>query len=536
MSRLILPSLAGLLLAAAPLAAQLAETDRPLTYSDRSEVSEAEAAAMRRIEGHMAFLASDAMAGRDTGTIQGELAARYVATQLHSFGFEPAGDDGTFLQTYPLVRTWLDEESLGFDMITADGERHGFRPYEDYALRNVGPDGMDLDVELVFAGHGLVHEDSEVDDFAGLDLEGKLAVVLWGSPSGVTEPGLVMAAQWRSKQREALARGAVGILLVTTPGDEREAGWFRYAAASMRHEGMALGGSEPRSRRRPPRIYLAGEAGRELFAAAGHDLDAEIAARESTTNLGGFPMDGVRLAVKGATAREDIVSWNTVGILPGSDPELADEVIVLSAHMDHVGVEDDDVFNGADDNASGTTTVMMVAQALARDPLAQRRSVAVLLVSGEERGLLGSEWWVNNPTIPIERVVANINIDMVGRNASGEIGVTPSPEHADYNTLVERAVGLGPEADIDVEWFAGEGDFRRRVDEYYYRSDHVNFAKADIPVIFFFAGEHEDYHKPTDTLDKIDIPKMLKVANLVTILTRTVANDIERPVLLGDDR
>jgi len=498
------------------------------------ETSAAERESLRRIEAHLAFLASDALGGRETGTVHGQITAAYLAAQLHSFGLQPAGDDGSYLQAYPLVRTWLDIDNLLLEVVAPDGTRTSFKALDDYAVRDSGAQGCALEAEVVFAGHGLVHAESGLDEFAGLEVEGRFVLVFADSPSGASDPNLRSAANWRTKQAQARQHGALGLIVVNTPGSERAAQAFAFAKASMaERDAMSLGG-QPKDSKAFPRLYVEPQVAGALFSAAGKDMAAELAARTDGVGPPGFLLEGVRVALHASVAQEDLTSWNVAGMVVGSDPVLKDEIVVLSAHMDHIGIDrEGDVFNGADDNASGTTTVLMVAQALARDPAALKRSVLVLGVSGEEKGLLGSEWWVAHPTVELSSIVADINIDMVGRNDPHSIGITPSDEHPQYNNLVSRAVELGPAADLKVDWFAGEDAYRHRVDEYYYRSDHLNFAEAGIPVVFFFAGEHADYHKATDTIDKIDVAKVLRVCNLVTMLTRQVANDPERPVRIN---
>ena len=220
--------------------------------------------------------------------------------------------------------------------------------------------------------------------------------------------------------------------------------------------------------------------------------------------------------------------YNVLGRLQGSDPQVAQEVVLVTAHMDHIGItRDGRVNNGADDNASGTTTLLVTADELASRP-APRRSIVFLAVSGEEKGLLGSEWWANNPTLPLADAVADINVDMIGRNDPDAVGATPSPEHPEYNTLVERAVQLAPQSGLTITWTApAAGD--DKVDNYYFRSDHYNFAEKGIPVVFFFSGLHEDYHKPTDDLEKIDRAKIAKMIDLVGRLATDVANADGRP-------
>ena len=214
---------------------------------------------------------------------------------------------------------------------------------------------------------------------------------------------------------------------------------------------------------------------------------------------------------------DDVVLENVCGLWPGSDPVLRNEVIIVSAHYDHVGTVGDDIYNGADDNGSGTTGLLAIAEALAtHGPL--RRSVLLLWVSGEERGLLGSEAWTKNPWLPEGmRAVCDLNIDMIGRNAPDEIGVTPTQARAEYNRLTQ----------LVEEHLAEEGFTKlNSADEYWGRSDHANFSSnMDLPVAFLFSDVHEDYHKPTDTPDKIDYDKVRRVCRLVVRMLADLQED-----------
>jgi hypothetical protein len=219
---------------------------------------------------------------------------------------------------------------------------------------------------------------------------------------------------------------------------------------------------------------------------------------------------------------------NVVAVLRGSDPVLANEAIVYSAHMDHVGKRmDGDVFNGADDNASGSAGLLEIATAYAQGKEKPRRSIVLLSVSGEELGLWGSAYYANHPTWPIDKVVADINTDMIGRSGSEsgpqQIAVTPSYSHDMYSTLVRDSVPLA--AELGVTFTTG--------DRYYTRSDHYNFAKLGIPVIFFCSGEHEDYHQVTDHADKLDGEKMERIARLAFWTGWNAANSDDRPRVLG---
>jgi Zn-dependent M28 family amino/carboxypeptidase len=215
---------------------------------------------------------------------------------------------------------------------------------------------------------------------------------------------------------------------------------------------------------------------------------------------------------------------NTVGILPGTDPALRDEYIVISAHMDHVGVNPasklDSIWNGADDDASGTAGVLALAEALAADP--PRRSVIFLTVSGEEKGLYGSRWFVENSPVPVTQLVANLNLDMIGRNWMDSI-VVIGMQHSTLGATVKNAARSNPAVGLTVS------DDLWPQESFFTRSDHYNFARRGVPALFFFNGTHEDYHRPGDSPDKIDAEKAARVVQLVYHTTVAVANAPRRP-------
>ncbi len=229
----------------------------------------------------------------------------------------------------------------------------------------------------------------------------------------------------------------------------------------------------------------------------------------------------VRARFRHAARKELKTDRNVVGLFPGSDPEKKKEVIFFSAHYDHVGVNDKgEIFNGSDDNASGTSSLLEIAEAFGQGPK-PARSVAFLWVSGEEKGLLGSEWFSNHQTLPAgSKIVADINLDMVSRNDPKKIGITPSPRLSQYNSLIPAAQATckaeGMEAVFDA-------------DQYYGRTDSYNFSRKGIPVIFFFAGVHADYHRPTDDFDKADLEKAARVARAAYRLGWRIAQERDAP-------
>ncbi|HEX7120809.1 MAG TPA: M28 family peptidase, partial [Gemmatimonadaceae bacterium] len=255
--------------------------------------------------------------------------------------------------------------------------------------------------------------------------------------------------------------------------------------------------------------------------AAGIDLAAVRMAETPVIR----PLPKVAVTLRLADERlSEAKAPNTVGILEGTDPELRNEYIVFSAHMDHVGVNRsnaaDSIWNGADDDASGTTGVLALAEAFATAPT--KRSIIFVTVSGEEKGLWGSEWFAAHPPVPVERMVANINLDMIGRNWKDTI-VAIGKEHSDLGATLAKVTAAHPELNmqaIDDIW---------PQENFYFRSDHYNFAKRGVPILFFFNGTHEDYHQPGDAPEKIDTEKMSRVVKLIYYLGQEIGNAAEKP-------
>lgn len=227
-----------------------------------------------------------------------------------------------------------------------------------------------------------------------------------------------------------------------------------------------------------------------------------------------------------SAAEEESFPPNIVAVLPGSDPDLGDEFVVLSAHFDHVGigrpVNGDSIYNGADDNGSGTSALLEIAEALADLPENPRRSIVFLHVSGEEHGLLGSRWYSDHPTVPAQQIVANINVDMIGRNAADSI-VVIGMNYSTLGSLVERVGARHPELGLTIS------DDLWPEERFFYRSDHFNFARIGIPSVFVFAGVHEDYHRPSDHVEKIDPDKAARVTRLIFHTVREIADDPGKP-------
>jgi hypothetical protein len=428
------------------------------------------------IRADLYFFASDEMRGRDTPSNEQRVAARFLRARLERLGFQP-GARASFFHEYPLQRRRIDPVRSSLSLSGPGGEVALVFGRDYFVPTSSDITALELEGAAVWCGRG------ERDDFEAADVKGRWALCL----STDVSP--------RRRGRYAASAGALGVLAVPDPAGSEDPA----AKECERTTGYALAGlSDWRSDDDPvlPQVHLSLEAGRRLLAAAG--LGAGLPA---PGELAQTLIREVR-AGSGAIALE-----NVCALWPGSDPELAQEVLIVSAHYDHEGVRGGRVYPGADDNGSGSMGLLALAEALV-DYGPMRRSVLLMWVSGEEKGLWGSAAWTKDPTLPAgHRAVCNLNIDMIGRNAPDQLLITPTRNLKHYNGLTRLAEALAA-----AEGFASLGS----ADDYWNRSDHMSFAQnLGIPVAFLFADVHADYHEPTDTPDKIDYDKIRRVTRLV---------------------
>ena len=436
------------------------------------------------LEKHLTYLASDELEGRDTGEKGQKLAAEYLANFYQNLGLR-GPVDGTYFQKFNLASTSFPEVSLTVG-------KQKLVNNEDFVFLGDGSMKKAAKAELVFLG--LASE----ENMKKVDVKGKL-VGLWA-----------IGARAQNVVADIMKAGAVGVVVVTMEGQanfDRLAG--RYKSLSGRGR---LGFEQPT--KQEPIFLVSSDKMAALFA-----TPVEVLKEAAKNNPESIKAQKASYFVKKDT--KIVPTENVMAFLEGTDKK--DEILVISSHYDHVGINSKgEINNGADDDGSGTVSVMEIAEAFAlaaNDGKKPRRSVLFLNVTGEEKGLLGSEYYSNNPIFPLQNTVNNINIDMVGRidyeyqNAPNKdyvyvIGSEMLSSHLkvinEYNNITYTNLIL------DYRYDA-EDDPNR----FYYRSDHYNFAKHNIPVIFFFNGVHDDYHQPTDTVDKIEFPLMTKRAKLI---------------------
>ena len=447
------------------------------------------------------ILAHDSMMGRDTPSRGLELAAKYVADEFRRFGLRPGGDKGTWFQRYPITRRRL--EPAQSRVVLKAGAATATAGLDATARHVSG----DIPRQPVSGPVILVGGPVTPDAVGEMRLRDK--VVLF-----VHDYSRNIPANATQVQRALRVSGARAIIAVSN----LDSAAF---AARLPRRGPERYGLELRTAS-PPSVEVSESVLTPVLRAAGVDL-AEVrrAAQPVSRDLAGATAS-VELK---ETVTDSLDAPNTVGILEGSDPALRNEYLVFSAHMDHVGITrglPDSINNGADDNASGTTGVIELAEAFSRPGARPKRSIIFLTVSGEEKGLWGSRWFSEHPVVPLQQLVANVNIDMIGRNWADTI-VAIGKEHSDLGATLERVNASHPELGmvaIDDRW---------PEERFYFRSDHYNFARKGVPAIFFFNGVHEDYHRVTDSPEKINSEKESRILRLLYYFGKEVGDAPERP-------
>lgn len=441
------------------------------------------------------FLASDQLKGRDTPSPGLELAAEYIAREFTSYGLKPGGDKGTFLQRWPFKASKLDVANVTAELRGPTARKLVYGK-EFFVVPS--PSSDTISGELVFGGVSGANPPTRA-------LFPKNVVAFY-------IPGSTMDQPWLQALQTgfiaALTGGARGVVFILDPLFKEDA--IANVVSNIQGAATPL-----------PVLAVRYDVARDWLMQHNIDLEAARLSQEATA-LGKATL-ALRTAMKGTESNPP----NVVGILEGSDPQLKNTYIVYSAHMDHVGVgapdaKGDSIYNGADDDASGTTAVIEIAQAFSTMKERPKRSIIFLLVSGEEKGLYGSAFFVQNPPVPVKQLVANINADMIGRNAPDST-VAIGQDYSTLGAITQSIVKAHPELKLTVapDLWPEENLF--------VRSDHFNFAKAEIPAIFFTSGLHADYHKPSDEPHTIDNDKLARTGRLLFYLGNELANSPTSP-------
>ncbi len=488
----------------------------------------------------LTFLASDPLEGRLSMTRGSEVAIQWIESEFAKAGLEPAVN-GSYLQTVPLWEYRPNRETSYLKIQRADHDEtlrfpEAFGQY---------PENVDVSGPLAFAGFGITAPELGYDDYKNIDAKNKIVLVFDHEPQETNASsifnglGNTRYATTRVKVLNAQAHGALGVLIVAEPNRKHISNQERLAKIASPQQRAriapeAIIGDEVHI----PSMTISDKAAVNLIAplnttpaALQSKIDADLA-----TVSQDVPGATVTLHMDNMEAKRGH-SYNVAGLLPGSDPELASDTVILSGHFDHDGSDGTKIWHGADDNGSGTVGVVELAHAFAANPAKPKRSLLFIVFAAEERGLLGSYYYVQHPLRPLDRTRAVINFDMIGRNetpsaqTNGVIDIAPDTSNElnligtmytpDYRKTVEadnEEVGLH----LNYKWD------REASLNIFFRSDQFPFALHGIPAIWWFTGFHPDYHQPTDTADKINYPKMEKILKLAYLSAWSFGNE-ERP-------
>lgn len=488
----------------------------------------------------LTYIASDELEGRDTPSKGLDLAAKYIAEHLNKLGIKPAGDEGTYFQKFPLRQ----------EKIVPSGTRLSFNgqqfEYGSDFLTTLTKSEI-AGSGVVFAGNGWVIKSKNINPYQGVDVKDKIVVVVNSLPKGVAFGDLKgpPGGDWMSPAFYAQTNGAKAVIAFAGFGNL--ANW-EATKWTQSEKGVVEFGDRKSLINIPtisasPRMITAlfqGEkfSGGNLFgkAVSGEPLETFALKAEKRLN--------VSIAVK----TETVHTQNVVGILEGSDPVLKNEYVAIGAHYDHVGMNPyaigpDKIFNGADDDGSGTVAVMAIAEAFAKGPR-PKRSMLFIWHAGEEKGLWGSEYYVQNPTVPINSIVTGLNIDMIGRaQSAADIANAKNKNLPKSNEVFligskMMSTELGEVSESVNKGFMNMSfnykyDDPNDPEQYFYRSDHFNYAKKGIPIIFYMDGDHDDYHQLSDSVEKIDFENMEKIARTIMATGWELAN---RPARVKVDK
>lgn len=458
---------------------------------------------------HVVLLAHDELEGRDTGTPGIDVAAGYIAGQFAAAGIQPGGPNGTYFQNF-IVK---DRPEVSPDTtLTISGADVTATVRDDFTPFGFSKQGS-FEGELMFAGYGITSTEKDWDDYANLDVKGRVVLILRREPPWLSESGSSPHATFESKVKLAAANSAAAVLIVNPRPDEGAEDNLMPLRSADADYGV-------------PALHVKRAFADKLLAAAGaKSLDQFQDEIDQNKTRASTALAGLRAAGNVALSIQELKARNVIGMIPGNGPK-ADEYVVIGGHYDHLGVRRGQIHNGADDNASGTAGVIEACRALAQTPN-RNRSVVCMAFSGEERGLHGSEHYCAHPTVPIESIKAMMNMDMIGR----------LDHDSQENMLAIQGLGTGSSLTQIIDRHTNAAGIKYIPDPSARGpSDHAPFYEAGVPAIFFFTGVHDDYHQPGDDVEKVNVAGGVQVTRLVYAIARDLVNAETPPVYAQVDQ
>jgi hypothetical protein len=497
------------------------------------------------LKGHIFFLASDDMGGRDSLSPEGRIAADYIAGFFHRAGLKPVGDNGTYFQNFPMVAAHVDQDHTYLRATigkgTSTSRTRDFTMGPDFTLGRQGNVDAAVTAPLVFAGYGIAAPEYAYDDFKGVDVRGKVVIVLTHEPQEHDPKSrfkgrynTVHAFNWW-KPEVIRQHGATAILIVQEQTPDRTT--VRKTSGPTNGRIRTDRGSHTLTS--PfwdlPFFTISRNVADELLRPSGKTIDQLQNEIDQSGQPHSLPVPDVTVDLRRAIKDRRVVETrNVVGVIEGSDPRLKDEFVLMTGHYDHVGQSGPFIYHGADDNASAVAAVIALAEAFKANPAPPKRSLMFLVFEAEEDGLLGAFHYVEHPIVPLDKTVAVLNSDMIGRDEDdpewnttaeqnrNQVNVIGTLYDPDLRAVIDREnQQIGLNLDYKTDGNDPEGWFSR--------SDQYPFAVKGVPMVLFNTGEHPDYHTANDTWDRINYPKIEKITRLIYLSAKELAESAVRP-------
>jgi len=516
--------------------------------SGQKKISGADLITSADLESHMTFLASPLLRGRENGEPGLEIAQQYIVSQVKIMGLKPANGE-TYYQPYKIFKTNMVPYRTMIQIIGKNNDTVIIRKPVFNVIPEI-PSDFDVSGEVIFAGYGLKQDKYKYNDLENLKAEGKILLIMYGAPtSDDGKKYLFDSVDWDSflksinvKVLSLMGTKARAVIIVMDPKSG-------FSSFDQKYPGYAgvLSSSTSLSRERarnplmanlPKIIFADRSVADEILRGSGHTLEELQKKIDSEVKPFTFRIPEKQVRVREAAVQKEITLNNVAAYIEGSDPVLKDEFVIFSGHADHIGATGDKINAGADDNASGCAALLSMAkafQSLEKKPL---RSILFLWVSGEEIGLFGSSSYINNPLVPLDKTVADLNMDMIGRIKGVADSTSETPMTGPKGVFVitgyqsRELMAIAEEVDkttvLDFDYSLSA---KNHPEQLLTRSDHFNFVKKDIPVLFFTTGLHTEYHTPSDVLEKIDFNKMELVSRTMYQIGYNVANRKTRIVV-----
>lgn len=474
-----------------------------------------------KILAHVTYLSKDQMRGRNTPSPELDSSAAYIARQFHQYGLKPVGDNGTYLQHFNVLKSKLSKPN-SLTIIAEAGETE-FEIKQDFVPLYLTANKK-ITAAIVFAGYGITAPEYNYDDYKNIDVNGKIVLIFThepqeNDPTSVFE-GRKMTDHSKSVNKALNARdhGAIGMIIVTDPNHRFRRPPLNWPSLMRTKPKDATPLTvEEKMDNKLVVVRIGKNLADQLFEKTGKTMADLQSSIDTDLASQSYEVPGIKVRIETNLNSDPTPTQNVVGLLEGIDPVLKNEIIVISAHYDHLGaLNDSTIFNGADDNASGTVGVMTLAEAFTTNNRLPKRSILFCAWAGEEKGLFGSRYYVDSaPLFPLETTTININLDMIGRYDSSSIDIVGISSSPDFFSLIEK----------ENEKFKFEYSEKN---EFINRSDHGSFYRKKIPVLGFSTGLHNDYHQTTDTVEKCFPEGIAQICKFVFNITWILAEKDQR--------